>query len=67
VELEQNAVVPEPEAESTGHVTVQRIDVTRASAGKAQNAIEQAHGGVAVEGADIGGGFIEPVNSIRRH
>ena len=67
MELEQNAVVSEPKAESAGHIATQRVDVSRASAGKTQDAVEQAHRDVPVDAANIGGGFIKPVNSIRRH
>ena len=37
LEREQHAVVAETESERTGHVAVERIDVTRAGAGEAED------------------------------
>src|SRR5579863_9390458 len=67
VQREQNAVVAEAQAEGTRHVAVQGSHIAAAGAGVVENAVEDAHGGGAIQTADIGARFVEPFDTIRRH
>jgi hypothetical protein len=62
---EQNTVVSKTQTKGAGHLAVQSGNVARSGAGKTQDAIENAHRGIAINGADVGGCIVEPINSIR--
>jgi hypothetical protein len=66
-EGEWHTVVAEPEPERTGHVAVERGHAARAGLGETENAFEQAHGRGVVQRADVGLGFVEPLDAVRRH
>jgi hypothetical protein len=64
----QNAIVSETQTEGASHVAVQSGNVARSGAGKMQDAVENAHYGIAINGSDIGCCVVKPFNSIRwRH
>ena len=46
---------------------MKRLDIATARACVVKNAIENAHGGLAVQTADISLGFIQPFNAVRQH
>ncbi len=45
---------------------MQRLDVAAAGAGVVKDAVEDAHGGGAVQTAHVGPGFIEPLDAMGR-
>ena len=64
---EQDTVITEPEPKGSGQIGVQCIHIAGASAGKAENPFKQAHGGSLVHRANVGLGFIEPLDPARWH
>jgi hypothetical protein len=66
-ESEQDTVITEAQPERSSHVAVQRIHITGASASEAENPFKQAHGGSLIHGANVGPGFIEPLDPVWRH
>src|SRR5580698_7345120 len=64
---EQDTVITEAEPERAGQVAVQRVDVAGTGAGEMENAFKNTHGSGAVEGTNVGLGFVEPLDPIRRH
>jgi hypothetical protein len=62
----QNTVVSETQTKRAGHVAVQGGDVARSGACKTQDAVENTHGGIAINRPDVGFCVVEPFNSIRR-
>jgi len=60
---EEEAVIAEPEAEFAGVLALQGFDVTLARNGKAIKAVENAHGGIAVERTDVSAGLVGPVDA----
>jgi actin-like ATPase involved in cell morphogenesis len=64
---ERDAVITEAQSKRARHVAMQRSDMTAASAGVVENAIEQAHGAGAIQTAHIGLGFVEPFDPAGRH
>ena len=61
---EQNTVVSETQTKGAGHVAVQSGDVARSSTRKTQDAVENAHRGIAINSTYVGGCVVEPFNSI---
>ncbi len=66
-ESEQDTIISEAEPERSGQIAVQRIHVAGASAGEAENPFKQAHGGRLVHRANVGLGFIEPLDPVWWH
>jgi hypothetical protein len=64
-ESEQDTVISESEPERSRHIAVQRIHVAGASSGKAENPFKQPHGGSLVHRANVGLGFIQPLDPVR--
>jgi hypothetical protein len=64
---EQDALVAEAQAGRTRHVAVQGHNISTAGAGIVKNAIEDAHGDGTVQAANVGLGFIEPLDTVGRH
>jgi len=66
-ESEQDTVVTNPEPKRAGHVAVKRVHIGGASLCETENSFKQTHGDGLVDGADVGLGFIEPLDAVRRH
>jgi hypothetical protein len=64
-ESEQDTVISESEPERSRHIAVQRIHVAGASSGKAENPFKQPHGGSLVHRANVGLGFVKPLDPVR--
>jgi hypothetical protein len=54
VKTEQDPVIADPQAEGTGHVAVQGRDIAAACPRVMQDTLEDAHGGGAIQMADVG-------------
>lgn len=67
IEREQDAVIAKPEAEGACHIAAQCAYVARTGSREMEYPLEQAHGGWAVHAANVGLGFIEPLNTLGRH
>jgi hypothetical protein len=66
-ESEEDTVITEAEPERSCHIAVQRIHIAGASAGEAENPFKQSHGGGLIHRANVGFGFIEPIDPVRWH
>jgi hypothetical protein len=66
-ESEQDTVVANPEPKRACHVSMKRVHIAGAGSCKAENPFKQAHGSGLVDGADVGLGFIEPLDAVRQH
>lgn len=64
---EHDAIVAEAQAKLTGPVSMQRLDVAAAGAGAMKKAVEDSHGGGAVQAANVGRGLIQPLDAEGRH
>ena len=67
LQSEQHAVIAESKPKRTGHVAVERHDLSAASVGEMEDALEDTHRGSLIHGAHVGSGFVEPFNPVGRH
>src|SRR4051812_43644381 len=67
VKAEQDVVVADPQAKRPRHVAVQGRDIARTRGGVMYDVVEDAHGGGAIQAADVGLGLVEPLDPVARH